>query len=150
VRTDPAASPTGFPFKVVKLPGTLAEPERYSMRPRLCDLGHLRVPFARPGGGIGYRCPGEPVRTYLRKGGDVADTEGRTCLCNALLANVGLAQTRHDGAYTEEPLVTLGSALDGVSAMLRRHPVGWSAAEVVTWLLAGSQPETAHPPGLPC
>jgi NAD(P)H-dependent flavin oxidoreductase YrpB (nitropropane dioxygenase family) len=150
VRTDPAASPTGFPFKVVKLPGTLAELERYSMRPRLCDLGHLRVPFVRPGGGIGYRCPGEPVHTYLRKGGDVADTEGRTCLCNALLANVGLAQTRHGGGYTEEPLVTLGSALDGVSAMLRRHPAGWSAAEVVTWLLAGSQPETAHPPGLPC
>ena len=149
VRTDPAASPAGFPFKIVKLPGTLAEPERYSMRPRLCDLGHLRVPFARPGGGIGYRCPGEPVHTYLRKGGDVADTGGRTCLCNALLANVGLAQTRHDGGYTEEPLVTLGSGLDGVSAMLQRHPAGWSAAEVVTWLLAGSQPESAHQPGLP-
>jgi NAD(P)H-dependent flavin oxidoreductase YrpB (nitropropane dioxygenase family) len=149
VRTDPAASPTGFPFKTVELPGTLAEPGRYSMRPRLCDLGHLRLPFVRPGGGIGYRCPGEPVHTYLRKGGEIADTHGRTCLCNALLANVGLAQTRHDGGYTEEPLVTLGSGLDGVSAMLARHPAGWSAAEAVTWLLAGTQPEPAHQPGLP-
>lgn len=149
VRTDPAASPAGFPFKIVELPGTLAEPERYGTRPRLCDLGHLRVPFVRASGGIGYRCPGEPVHTYLRKGGDVVDTDGRTCLCNALLANVGLAQTRHDGSYTEEPLVTLGSGLDGVSAMLQRHPAGWSAAEVVTWLLAGSQVEPTHQRSLP-
>jgi NAD(P)H-dependent flavin oxidoreductase YrpB (nitropropane dioxygenase family) len=149
VRTDPAVSPTGFPFKTVELPGTLAEPGRSGMRPRLCDLGHLRVPYVRPGGGIGYRCPGEPVHTYLGKGGEIADTYGRTCLCNALLANVGLAQTRRDGGYTEEPLVTLGSGLDGVSAMLARHPAGWSAAEVVTWLLAGSQPAPAYQPGLP-
>jgi hypothetical protein len=87
------------------------------------------------------------VHSYLKKGGDATDTDGRACLCNALLANVGLAQTRHDGGYTEEPLVTLGSGLDGISAMLRRHPAGWSAAEVVTWLLAGSQPEPAPQPG---
>ncbi len=149
VRTDPAASPTGFPFKIAELPGTLAEPERHGMRPRLCDLGHLRVPFVRPGGAIGYRCPGEPVHTYVRKGGAAEDTEGRACLCNALLANVGLGQTRQADGYTEEPLVTLGSGHDGISAMLRQHPDGWSAAEVVTWLLAGPQPDPAPPPGAP-
>ncbi len=136
VRTDPAASPSGFPFKVAQLPGTLADPEQYRARPRLCDLGHLRVAYARPDGGIGYRCPGEPVHMYVRKGGQAAATNGRSCLCNALLANVGLGQARRTG-YTEAPLVTLGSDLDGVRAMLQRYPHGWSAAQAVTWLLAG-------------
>jgi len=136
VRTDPAASPSGFPFKVAQLPGTLADPEQYRARPRLCDLGHLRVAYARPDGGIGYRCPGEPVHMYVRKGGQAAATNGRSCLCNALLANVGLGQARRTG-YTENPLVTLGSDLDGVRAMLQRYPHGWSAAQAVTWLLAG-------------
>ena len=135
VRTDPAASPTGFPFKVAQLPGTLADPQRYDARPRLCDLGQLRVPYLRPDGAVGYRCPGEPAQMYVRKGGDAADTVGRSCLCNALLANVGLGQTRRADGYTEDPLVTLGSNLDGVRAMLERHPDGWSAAQVVTWLL---------------
>ena len=136
VRTDPAASPTGFPFKIAQLPGTLADPQRYDARPRLCDLGHLRVPYLRPDGAVGYRCPGEPVHMYLRKGGDAADTAGRSCLCNALLANVGLGQTRRASGYAEDPLVTLGSDLDGVHAMLQHHPNGWSAAQAVTWLLA--------------
>jgi NAD(P)H-dependent flavin oxidoreductase YrpB (nitropropane dioxygenase family) len=135
VRTDPAASPTGFPFKVAQLPGTLTDPERYRARSRLCDLGHLRVPYVRPDGAVGYRCPGEPVTMYVRKGGDPADTAGRSCLCNALMANVGLGQTRRVTGYVEDPLVTLGSDLDGVRSMLRLHPDGWSAAQAVTWLL---------------
>lgn len=157
VHTDPVASPTGFPFKVARLPGTLSDAERYALRPRLCDLGHLRVPYARPNGAVGYRCPGEPVHTYLRKGGDAADTADRVCLCNALLADVGLGQTRRHSGYTEDPLVTLGSGLDGAAAMLRRYPAGWSAAQAVAWLLAdpaadpdlgpGSADELAREPG---
>ncbi|HEV2372653.1 MAG TPA: nitronate monooxygenase [Streptosporangiaceae bacterium] len=135
VHTDPVASPTGFPFKVARLLGTLAEAEHYQARPRLCDVGHLRVPYLRPDGALGYRCPGEPVHMYVRKGGDASATAGRACLCNALLANVGLGQTRRVNGYTEEPLVTLGSGLDGVRAMLEEHPAGWSAAQAVTWLL---------------
>jgi NAD(P)H-dependent flavin oxidoreductase YrpB (nitropropane dioxygenase family) len=138
VRTDPVASPTGFPFKIAQVPGTLADQERYSARQRLCDIGLLRVPYTRPDGAVGYRCPGEPVHMYLRKGGEASDAAGRTCLCNALLASSGLAQTRHAAGYTEDPLVTLGSNLDGVHAMLQRHPHGWSAAQAVTWLLGTS------------
>lgn len=134
VRTEPAASPTGFPFKVAQLPGTIAEPERYRARTRLCDLGHLRVPYLRPDGVVGYRCPAEPVDIYVRKGGDVADTVGRSCLCNGLTASVGLGQTRRSG-YVEDPLVTLGSDLDGVHEMFRLYPDGWSAGQAVTWLL---------------
>ena len=38
VFTDPQASPTGFPFKIAQLEGTLSEPEANLARPRICDL----------------------------------------------------------------------------------------------------------------
>jgi len=134
VRTDALASPTGFPFKVASLPGTLSEASVYAERPRLCDLGYLRVPYERKGGGVGYRCASEPIQSYLRKGGAVQDTVGRKCLCNSLTANVDLGQTRRDG-YAEVPLVTLGADLDGAQELLTRHPGGWTAGEAVAWLL---------------
>jgi NAD(P)H-dependent flavin oxidoreductase YrpB (nitropropane dioxygenase family) len=134
VRTDALASPTGFPFKVATIPATLSEESVYTERPRLCDLGYLRVPYERKSGQVGYRCPGEPVDAYVRKGGDAQDTVGRKCLCNALAANVGLGQTRRDG-YAEPPLVTLGAELDGARELLTKYPDGWSAREAVTWLL---------------
>src|SRR5690606_34287975 len=50
VRNDPLASPTGFPFKVADVPGTLADPAVYDARPRLCDLGYLRIPYEKTDG----------------------------------------------------------------------------------------------------
>ena len=102
--------PAGFPFKVAQLPGTLADDAVYAARARLCDLGYLRVPYQRAGAGSGYRCPAEPPDAYQRKGGDVAETAGRRCLCNGLLATIGLGQ-RLDGGGTEPPVVTLGQDL---------------------------------------
>ncbi|RPF27637.1 nitronate monooxygenase [Georgenia muralis] len=134
VRTDPHASPTSFPFKVVSLPGTLSEPTVYEARPRLCDVSHLRVPYEREPGSLGYRCPAEPVDLYVGKGGSAEDTVGRKCLCNALLADVGLGQTRRDG-YQEDSLVTLGTDLDGAAALVAAEPSGWSAARAVEYLL---------------
>ncbi len=142
VRTDPLASPTGFPFKVASLPGTLSDPEVYAARPRLCDLGYLRIPYERAGGAVGYRCPAEPVDIYVRKGGDAADTVGRACLCNALTATVDLEQTRRDG-YVEPAIVTLGTGLEGAARLLAEHPRGWTAAEAVAWLRAGVATATA-------
>lgn len=152
VRTDASASPTGFPFKVATLAGTLSDPPVYEQRPRLCDLGYLRQPFARPSGGIGYRCPAEPVEVYLRKGGTEQDAAGAKCLCNALMADVGLGQHRKDG-YVEEPLVTLGADLDGARRLDSEHwlhggsAAGWSATDVVAWLLreVGVPAETPLP-----
>ncbi len=135
VRTDALASPTGFPFKVAQLPGTLSDDEMYEKRPRLCDLSYLREPYERPDGKVGYRCPAEPVHMYVRKGGDAADTLGRKCLCNALTADVGLGQTRRTG-YSEAPLVTLGSDTEGVTDLVTARPDGWSATDAVTWLLS--------------
>ncbi|HET8613943.1 MAG TPA: nitronate monooxygenase [Actinomycetales bacterium] len=134
VRTDAAASPTGFPFKVAVLPGTAADPDVYAARPRLCDLGYLRVPFEKDDGSISYRCPAEPVEDYVRKGGKVEDTVGRKCLCNALTADIGLGQTRRDG-YDEVPLVTLGADLDGARRLLERHREGWTPTDAVRFLL---------------
>jgi nitronate monooxygenase len=42
VFTDPVASPTGFPFKVVQLEGSMSEQAIYEARPRLCNMGFLR------------------------------------------------------------------------------------------------------------
>lgn len=140
VRTDTAASPTGFPFKVVEMEGTLADPQIYTDRPRLCDMGYLRSPYQRPGGSIGYRCPAEPIDVYVRKGGSGDEALGSKCLCNALLANVGLGQHRRDG-YHEMPLITLGADLAGARRLDSEHwlhggsAAGWSAAEAIAWLL---------------
>ncbi|HTE18299.1 MAG TPA: nitronate monooxygenase, partial [Armatimonadota bacterium] len=97
VVTDSRASPTGFPFKVVQIGGTMSDPATYGRRERVCDLGYLREAYRRPDGRIDYRCAAEPVDTYVKKGGRVEDTVGRKCLCNALFATVGHAQQREDG-----------------------------------------------------
>ncbi|MFI1994534.1 nitronate monooxygenase [Actinoplanes sp. NPDC020271] len=138
VRTDGRASPTGFPFKVADLPGTLSDEQVYADRPRLCDLGVLRMAYCRPDGSIGYRCPSEPITMYVeRRGGREANTVGRRCLCNALLATAGLPQRRPDG-YTEPPIVTTGSDFTGVRDLLSRTPDGqnYTAGDAVTYLLA--------------
>lgn len=147
VRTDPAASPTGFPFKVAQLEGTLSDPQVYDERPRLCDLGYLRTPYRTPSGGVGYRCPSEPLDEYVRKGGDVSETVGRACLCNSLSTNVGLGQTRRDG-YAEPALLTLGADLDGAATLAAAHPQGWRARDVVDWL-TGSVEAPARLPAVP-
>ena len=133
VRTDANASPTGFPFKVALLDGTLADPDTYTARRRVCDLSYLRTPYRRADGTIGYRCAAEPVDAYVRKGGSASDTAGRVCLCNALTATIGLGQRRHDGT-TEAPLSTLGADLAGARELLARHPEGWGAADVIDYL----------------
>lgn len=152
VRTEASASPTGFPFKVAQLPGTLSEPEVYAQRARLCDLSYLREPYLRPDGDVGFRCPSEPVHIYVRKGGAVEDTEGRICLCNALTATVGLGQTRKDG-YQEASLVTLGTDIEGLANFRAVYPDGWGAADVVAWLMQGAPadtpPQSANPPSDP-
>jgi NAD(P)H-dependent flavin oxidoreductase YrpB (nitropropane dioxygenase family) len=136
IRTDALASPSGFPFKVVDLPGTLSDADVYDDRDRICDLGFLRTTYQRPDGRIGYRCPSEPVDIYVSKGGKVEDTIGRKCLCNGLMATVGLAQERDSGP--EPPIVTAGDDLEAVVAALAGDAGHWSAADVVDYLLGTS------------
>lgn len=137
--TDPRASPTGFPFKVVPLQGTLTDPEVYAERRRICDLGFLRVPFASPSGKIGYRCPAEPERAYAAKRGRPEHVGGRKCLCNALLSNLGLGQARASGR-TEPPLVTAGDDVARVDEYLPLGATSYGAKDVIDRLLAPAAP----------
>lgn len=130
---DPVASPTGFPFQVLSLPGTLSEPELYADRCRQCDLGYLREAYERADGTLGWRCPAEDPETYVAKGGKLEDTVGRKCLCNGLVANLGLGQLR-DGKV-ELPLVTCGEELAGIAALLPPGQYSYSAADVICHLL---------------
>jgi NAD(P)H-dependent flavin oxidoreductase YrpB (nitropropane dioxygenase family) len=134
VKTDGSASPTGFPFKVAVLPESLSDDDKYEKRNRICDLGYLRTPFERENGGVGYRCPSEPLKTYEFKKGNVEEAQHSQCLCNALMSNIGLGQLRPDGRR-ELPLITLGSDLSGPDYLAKRHPDGWKAADVINYLL---------------
>jgi nitronate monooxygenase len=132
VLTDPIASPTGFPFKVVQLDGSLASAAVYDARERRCDLGYLREPYRLPDGALGYRCSAEPVESFTAKGGQRATSDGRLCLCNGLLATVGLGQRRANGI--EAPLVTAGDDLRTLERLFRRgDSIG--AADVIDALL---------------
>ncbi len=132
IRTDPRASPTGYPFKVVEASGMARQDET---RERNCDLGYLRVAFRSAPGRIGYRCSAEPVDAYEKKGGLAEDTVGRRCLCNGLTANVGLPQTRGDAV--ELPLITSGDDIASVAELLAGRD-GYSAADVLRHLLDGT------------
>jgi nitronate monooxygenase len=139
VFTDPLASPTGFPFKVAQLAGSYSDQGVANARTRVCDLGYLREPYAIDSEKIGYRCSAEPVANYVAKGGKIEDTVGRKCLCNALMANIGHAQTRKDGS-AEPPLVTIGDDLNSASQFLVGRE-SYSAADVVKSLLSKVEPE---------
>lgn len=134
VFTDPVASPTGFPFKVAALDGTLSEDAAYDERPRLCDLGYLRRAYRRADGTLDYRCPSEPVDDYVRKGGRAEDTVGRKCLCNALVTNIGMGQHRADG-YEELPMLTAGDDINCVLAYITPERLSYRARDVIESLL---------------
>lgn len=136
VYTDAVASPTGFPFKVVQLDDTVSNERMYEKRERVCDLGYLRHPYEKDDGSIGWRCPSEPVDDYVAKGGDIADTIGRKCLCNALVANVGMPQVQRNGEI-EGMLITSGDDAANVARFAPDGSTHYSAADVLDYLLEG-------------
>jgi NAD(P)H-dependent flavin oxidoreductase YrpB (nitropropane dioxygenase family) len=134
VLTDDRASPTGFPFKVIQLADTLASDDAYQRRERCCDLGYLRTPYRNAAGRIAYRCAAEPVDAFLKKGGEPEEIEGRKCLCNALMANIGAGQLRTDGA-SEPALYTGGDDVSLLGGFLAGR-TSYSATDVIDHLLA--------------
>lgn len=54
------ASPTGFPFKVLSVPGTVSDANVFEARERICDLGYLRQTYRESDGSLGYRCARAP------------------------------------------------------------------------------------------
>ncbi len=129
VYTDPVASPSGFPFKVIEKENTLFDKKVYEARPRKCDLGYLRSSYKKEDGTLGQRCASEPIDTYLKKGGTIEDTVGRKCLCNGLFAAVDQAQLQDNG-YVEAIIITAGDDLQSIKRFVenKNH---YSAAEVV-------------------
>ncbi len=135
VFTDPLVSPTGFPFKVVQLPGTLSDAEAGPRRTRSCDLGFLRHAYRKADGTPGYRCPAEPVDDFIHKNGALEETQGRECVCNGLVATIGLAQVESENGPSQ-PLVTAGNEVRDIVRFLPPGQNSYTAADVVRLLLA--------------
>ena len=137
--TDPLASPTGFPFKVVQVPGTQSDPVEYAARKRNCNLGYLRLPYKKADGTVGYRCRSDEPANYVDQEGDPKEAEGRKCLCNGLVANIGMPQVYPNG-YLEQPLVTSGDDLPLIKGFLPKDKSCYTAGDVVRNLMGLLKP----------
>jgi NAD(P)H-dependent flavin oxidoreductase YrpB (nitropropane dioxygenase family) len=135
-------SPTGFPFKVAQLDGTLANETVFNSRRRVCDIGLLQQRGLSKAAEDGtrrlfQRCPAAPLDDFVGKRGLPLNTNDRRCLCNGLLACAGLAQAVvQNGVQMEEPaIVTLGNALDGIRRLSRNGQTPYWARDVVIDIL---------------
>jgi nitronate monooxygenase len=137
IRTDFTASPTGFPFKVVEIDGTVGMSETYDKRGRICDMGYLRDMYSMDENTVGYRCASEPIDDFVSKGGVAENAVGRQCLCNGLMSTIGLGQVR-DGGTPEPPVVTAGDDFSFLPFVLRKGTTSYGAADVIEYLLPGS------------
>lgn len=131
VKTDMIASPTGYPFKVAMLPGTLSDIEVYNQRTRICNIGGLIVPYEREDGEIRYRCSAEPDDDYELKGGDISKIAGVVCLCNCLAQNANVNPSK------DEPIiVTLGDNVDFLKYLMADENSTYHAIDVIEYILA--------------
>jgi nitronate monooxygenase len=73
----------------------------------------------------------------VAKGGQEEDTVGRKCLCNALIANVGMPQRLSDGS-DEQCLITMGDDLAEVGRFCKPGSLDYSTADVVRVLTGTS------------
>ena len=112
----------------------MSEQDTYEKRERVCDLGYLRSAYRIDDERVGWRCASEPVADFVRKGGDEAETVGRKCVCNALMASIDLGQTQKNG-NPELPLVTSGDDVARVARFLKPGADTYTAADVVSYLL---------------
>lgn len=129
IHTDPQASPTGFPFKVAQLDGTLSDQTLYEQRIRICDRSALLVPYQQSDGKVGFRCSSELVKDYLHKGGKLEDTLNARCLCNGLFSAVGL------GNQIELPIITMGDDMSFLRKLMEHENDSYTAVDVVKYLL---------------
>lgn len=130
VFTSPVASPTGFPFKVVQVDGTISEEAVYTGRERLCDVGYLRHLVKNAKGNVTYRCNAEPVKQFVAKGGNADETAGRMCLCNQLGAAAGFPNLRPNG-YLEPELVTSGDDVVSIGQFVPEGQTSYTAQDVL-------------------
>lgn len=136
-----AFSPAGFPFKIAKIEGSLAEEKVYEDRQRVCSIGGLlqrglTKPAADGTRQLIHRCPAEPLASFTNKRGLPFHTQGSRCICNGLFSTVGLAQIHHEGRLEPEPpIITLGMHLDGLRRVSRNGQARYQARDVVAYFL---------------
>lgn len=132
--TDAEASPTGFPFKVMKLKDTIGDLKDLEKRKKICNLGYLRDMYKKADGSIGYRCSAEKQESFVQKGGNPAEAASKKCcLCNALLATVGLPGTTVDSEQ-EKPLITLGSHMESLKQLVQQK-MDFTARDVINYIM---------------
>ena len=73
------------------------------------------------------------MAAYLDKAGRREDTVGRKCVCNGLMANIGLGQKR--GVTEEAGLVTSGDDLTTLTRFMSAGSSRYTAADVIAALL---------------
>jgi nitronate monooxygenase len=135
-------SPTGFPFKVVQLEGTLSDTDVYSRRTRVCDIGLLQQRGINKSAEDGtrrlfQRCSAAPIEDFIKKRGLPHNASDKRCLCNGLLATVGLGQVvKTNGELLDEPaIVTLGNHLDGIRRLSRQGQTTYWVRDVLADIL---------------
>jgi NAD(P)H-dependent flavin oxidoreductase YrpB (nitropropane dioxygenase family) len=104
------ASPTGYPFKILKAKGTMSDAACFSERDKSCRVGLLReveINLEKEIATPNWSCK-------------ASQTGSQTlCLCEALLAAVGLAQVNRK--KKELPIITLGEELKDIKKLLREN-----------------------------
>ncbi len=135
-------SPTGFPFKVLQLEGTMAYDTIYKHRLRVCDIGLLQqLGLSKPDeNGIRrlfQRCSAAPIEGYINKRGLMHNTKDRRCLCNGLLSAVGLGQviSNGDSPKQEPAILTLGNHIDGIRRLSRSGQTRYWVRDVIEDIL---------------
>ncbi|MCB1126669.1 MAG: hypothetical protein KDM81_09255, partial [Verrucomicrobiae bacterium] len=104
------SAPAGHQVPIARVEGSAVDEAEFARRERFCDVGFLRQLYQREDGSVGYRCPGETVTCHHAKGGDPAAASAQRCLCNGMLAALGLGQVR-PGYGVERPLLPAGEDL---------------------------------------
>ena len=94
----------------------------------------MRTLYKKEDDSVGYRCPGEPVCQYLKKGGSEEETKGRMCLCNSLIAAVGYGQIQKNGCK-EKPLLTAGKGISEIKEFIGRDRDSYTAHDVIKAIL---------------
>lgn len=131
-------SPTGFPFKVAQLEGTVSDEAVYEARSRICDVGLLQQrglskPDENGRRKLFHRCSAAPIGGFLKKRGLPQNAESRRCLCNGLLSTVGLGQTKN--GWEEPAIVTLGNHLDSIRRLSHEGQNTYWVRDVIQDLL---------------
>lgn len=126
VKTDMSASPTGFPFKLTNL----TDRDQLALRTPKCTHGALVEVCIDEKGHDFYRCPAEPIKDYLRKGGNIEKTKGVVSLCNGLFGNSQI------GGPGEIPTQTYSSKFAFIRELLTDENGDYGVEDAMNYLLS--------------